>query len=169
MSHVWLDTDQRSLTEASNFLDKEIMKAVWEQYPEVQLTPQIIQWIKEKHGYVSDNSNPAIVTLTKNGQPDSYDITEILHKSCLKLSDAIGNAVQSLVADFDPDFQEKLRNNIIVAGAGSRLMGIDKAIEKSLDNYGGGKATCIQDVEFCGANGCLKICQEMPEAYWDKI
>jgi len=163
------EADQRSLTEAGNFLDKEIMDAIWELYPEVQLTPQIIQWIKEKHGYVSNNSDPAIVTLTKNGQPDSYDITEILHKSCLKLSDAIGRAVQSLVADFDPDFQEILRNNIIVAGGGSRLMGIDKAIEKSLDNYGGGKATCIQDVEFCGANGCLKMCQEMPESYWDKI
>lgn len=163
------EADQRSLMEAGNFLDNEIMNAIWELYPDVQLTPQIIQWIKEKHGYVSDNSDPAIVTLTKNGQPDSYDITEVLHKSCLKLSDAIGGAVQSLVADFDPDFQEILRNNIIVAGGGSRLMGIDKAIEKSLDNYGGGKATCVQDVEFCGANGCLKMCQEMPESYWDKI
>lgn len=163
------EDDQRSLTEAGNFLDQVISDAILHQYPDVQLTPQIIRTIKEKHGYVSDNSDPVIVTLTKKGQPGSYDITEILHKSCLKLSDAIGQAVQSLVADFDPDFQETLRNNIIVAGGGSRLMGIDKAIEKSLDNYGGGKAICVQDVEFCGANGCLKMCQEMPENYWDKI
>ena len=163
------EDDQRSLTEAGNFLDNEITHAIHQQYPDVQLTPQIIRGIKEKHGYVSDNSDSAIVSLTKKGQPGSYDITEILHKSCLKLSDAIGQAVQSLVADFDPDFQETLRNNIIVAGGGSRLMGIDKAIEKSLDSYGGGKATCVQDVEFCGANGCLKMCQEMPEHYWDKI
>lgn len=163
------EEDQRSLTEAGNFLDKEITDAIHQQYPDVQLTPQIIKGIKEKHGYVSNSSDPAIVTLTKKGQPSSYDITEILHKSCLKLSDKIGEAVQSLVADFDPDFQETLRNNIIVAGGGSRLMGIDKAIEKSLDSYGGGRAMCIQDVEFCGANGCLKMCQEMPEEYWDKI
>ncbi len=163
------EDDQRTLTEAGNFLDNEIMNAIWEKFPDVQLTPQIIQWIKEKYGYVSDNSDPAIVTLTKEGKPDSYDITGILHESCLKLSNAISKAVQSLVSDFDPDFQEILRNNIIVAGGGSRLMGIDKAIEKSLDNYGGGKAICVQDVEFCGANGCLKMCQEMPESYWDKI
>ncbi len=163
------EDDQRSLTEAGNFLDWEITNAILKKYPDVQLTPQIIKSIKEKHGYVSDSSDPAIVTLTKKGQPDAYDITEILHKSCLKLSDAIGQAVQSLVADFDPDFQETLRNNIIVAGGGSRLIGIDRAIEKSLDNYGGGKATCIQDVEFCGANGCLKMSQEMPVSYWDKI
>lgn len=163
------EDDQRTLTEAGNFLDQEITDAILKKYPDVQLTPQIIQWIKEKHGYVSDSSDPAVVTLTKKGQPASYDISEMLHKSCLKLSDAIGQVVQSLVADFDPDFQETLRNNIIVAGGGSRLMGIDKAIEKSLDNYGGGNASCIQDVEFCGANGCLKMSQEMPENYWDKI
>ena len=163
------EEDQRSLTKAGNFLDQEITDAILKKYPDIQLTPKIITSIKEKHGYVSDNSDPAIVTLTEKGQPGSYDITDILHKSCLKLSDAIGRAVQSLVADFDPDFQETLRNNIVVAGGGSRLIGIDKAIEKSLDNYGGGKATCVQDVEFCGANGCLKMCQEMPENYWDKI
>lgn len=163
------EDDQRSLAEAGNFLDREITNAILKKHPNVQLTPQIIKSIKEKHGYVSDSSDPAIVSLTKMGQPDSYDITEILHESCLKLSDAIGRAVQSLVADFDPDFQETLRNNIIVAGGGSRLIGIDRAIEKSLDSYGGGKATCIQDVEFCGANGCLKMSQEMPTSYWDKI
>jgi len=163
------EDDQRSLTKAGNFLDQEITGAIEQQYPGVQLTPKIIRAIKEKHGYVSDNNDPAIVTLTKQGQPGSYDITEILHKCCLMLSDAIGEAAQSLVADFDPDFQEVLRYNIIVAGGGSRLMGIEMAIEKSLDSYGGGKASCVQDVEFCGANGCLKMCQEMPETYWDKI
>jgi rod shape-determining protein MreB len=163
------EDDQRTLIEAGNFLDKVIMDAIWAKYPDVQLTPKIIQQIKEKHGYVSDSSDPVVVTLNKDGQPGSYDITQILHSSCLKLSDAISQAVQSLVSNFDPDFQELLRNNIIVAGGGSRLIGIDKAIEKSLEHYGGGKATCIQDVEFCGANGCLKMSQEMPEAYWEKI
>ena len=163
------EQDQRSLVEAGNFLDKEITNAILEKYPNVQLTAKIIKSIKEKHGYVSDNSDPAIVTLTKQGQPNAYDITDILHDSCLKLSNAIGLAVQSLVSDFDPDFQEILRNNIIVAGGGSRLIGIDRAIEKSLDNYGGGKASCVQDVEFCGANGCLKMSQEMPADYWEKI
>ena len=163
------EEDQRSLTEAGNFLDQEITNAILKKYPDVQLSPQIIKTIKEKHGYVSNSSDPVNVTLTEKGKPGSYDITEILHESCLKLSGAIGQAVQSLVSDFDPDFQETLRNNIIVAGGGSRLAGIDKAIEKSLDNYGGGQAFCIQDVEFCGANGCLKMSQEMPENYWDKI
>ncbi len=161
--------DQLSLKVAGNFLDNELMRAISAKYPDVQLTPQIVRRIKEKHGYASDTSEPVEVTLTSKGIPSEYDITDILRQSCLKLTDPICKAVQELVGTFDPDFQERLRNNIIIAGGGSRLKGIDIAIEKSLREYGGGNAACVQDAEYCGCAGALKMCMEMPEEYWEKI
>lgn len=161
--------DQVTLKYAGNYLDNEITQAILAAYPEVQLTPQIIRRIKEKHGYVTDTSDPIKVTLTKRGIPSEYDITNILHDCCLKLTNPISLAIQELVGTFDPDFQARLRNNIIIAGGGSRLKGIDMAIEKSLAEYGGGDATCVQDAEYCGSNGALKMCLEMPEEYWEKI
>lgn len=139
--------DQLTLTYAGNFLDNELMQAILQKYPNVQLTPQIIKRIKEKNGFVYDISEPVLVTLTEQGIPKNYDITDALHTSCLKLTDPISKAVQQLVGSFDPDFQEKLRNNVIVAGGGSRLKGIDRAIEKSLAIYGGGNVTCVHDAE----------------------
>ena len=161
--------DQRSLKIAGNFLDNELMKAISAKYPDVQLTPKIVRRIKEKHGYTSDVSDPVNVTLSSKGIPSEYDITDILRQSCLKLTDPICKAVQELVGTFDPDFQERLRNNIIIAGGGSRLKGIDIAIEKSLREYGGGNAVCVQDAEYCGCSGALKMSMEMPEEYWEKI
>ncbi len=161
--------DQATLKAAGNFLDHELTKAISEEFPDVQLTPQIIKRIKEKHGYVSNVSDPVEVTLTSRGIPSPYDITDILRESCLKLTDPICKAIQDLVGTFDPDFQEKLRNNIIIAGGGSRLRGIDTAVERSLQEYGGGSAVCVQDAEHCGSVGALKMCMEMPEAYWEKI
>lgn len=161
--------DQLTLNVAGNFLDNIISEAILEKFPEVQLTPRIVRRIKEKYGYVSDVSEPVKVTLTEKGIPSEYDITEILRGSCLKLTDPICKAIQELVGTFDPDFQEKLRNNIIIAGGGSRLKGIDRAIEKSLQDYGGGNATTVQDAEYCGSIGALRMCMEMPEEYWEKI
>lgn len=161
--------DQLTLKTAGNFLDKELMNAIYEKFPDVQLTPQIIKRIKEKYGYVSDVSDPVKVTLTSHGIPSIYDITDILRQCCLKLTDPICKAIQELVGSFDPDFQEKLRNNVIIAGGGSRLRGIDVAVEKSLQEYGGGNAVCVQDAEHCGSVGALKMCMEMPEEYWEKI
>ncbi|OAD22224.1 actin/actin family protein [Candidatus Thiomargarita nelsonii] len=163
------EEDQLTLKFAGNFLDNELTKAIMENFPEVQLTPKIIGAIKEKYGYVSEVSDPVKVTLTKRGIPAEYDITEILRECCLKLTNPISKAIQDLVGSFDPDFQEKLRNNIIIAGGGSRLKGIDIAIEKSLHEYGGGDATCVRDAEHCGSVGALKMCMEMPEEYWEKI
>jgi len=161
--------DQITLPTAGNFLDARITDAILKRYPNVQLTPRIVRRIKEKYGYVADVSEPVSVTLTDAGIPAAYDITDILRDSCLELTRPICEAIQRLVGSFDPEFQEKLRNNVIVAGGGSRLKGIDRAIEKSLVTFGGGSAVTVQDAEFCGAIGALKMSMEMPEEYWEKI
>ncbi len=163
------EADQITLTTAGNFLDAELTQAILTAYPHVQLTPQIIKRIKEKYGYVHDVAEPVTVTLTTKGVPAEYDITEILRVSCLKLTQPISQAIQELVGSFDPDFQEQLRNHILIAGGGSRLKGIDRAIEKSLAAYGGGRAVCVDDAEFCGSMGALKMCADMPDEYWEQL
>ncbi len=161
--------DQLTLRCAGNHLDAAIEKAILEKYPEVQLSKKIVREIKERYGYVSETSDPVVVTLTRQGIPAEYDITELLRNACLELAQSISKAIHEMIASFDPDFQERLRNNIIIAGGGSRLKGIDIAIVNSLKPYGGGNAICVNDAEHCGSVGALKMCMEMPEKYWEKI
>jgi rod shape-determining protein MreB and related proteins len=162
------DEDQVTLTTAGNYLDTEIEKAILVKYPKVQLTKQIIKRIKEKYGYVTA-SEKVLIKLTENGKPADYDITGLLQDCCFKLTNPICVAVQDLVGGFDPEFQEKLRNNVIVAGGGSRLRGIDRAIEMGLQEYGGGEVITVQDAEYAGAEGSLKMALEMPEEYWEQL
>ena len=161
--------DQLTLLTAGNFLDDQIRQALFKHYPDVQLTPKIIQTIKEKYGFVADIADPVYVILNQQGIPKKYEITELLKTACLTLTNPISQAVQQLVGSFDPDFQERLRHNIILAGGGSRLKGIERAVEKSLEIYGGGKVKCVQDAEYCGSMGALKMSMEMPEEYWEQI
>lgn len=161
--------DQLTLKIAGNFLDAEITQALQQQYPGVQLSARIVRTIKEKYGYVSSTADPVIVTLNTQGIPCEYDISQLLRDCCLRLAEPISAAVQQLVGSFDPDFQERLRHNIVLAGGGSRLKGIDIAIEKSLAAYGGGRVECVQDAEYCGSSGALKLCMEMPLDYWERI
>jgi len=162
------EEDQLTLTTAGNYLDEIITDAILTKYPNVQLTKQIIKRIKEKFGYVTA-SDKVVIELTEKGKPANYDITGLLQDCCFKLTNPICEAVQQLVGEFDPEFQEKLRNNVIIAGGGSRLRGIDRAVEKGLEEYGGGDATTVQDAEFAGAEGSLKMALEMPEDYWEKL
>jgi len=163
------EEDQMTLTTAGNFLDNVIRESINEKYPQVQLSDKIIRQIKEKYGYVSETADPVVVSLNTQGIPKDYDITELLQSCCLRLTDPISQAIQALVGSFDPDFQASLRQNILLAGGGSRLKGIDLAIEKSLEAYGGGRVELVQDAEYCGSTGALKMCMEMPSQYWDRI
>lgn len=163
------ESDQITLDIAGNYFDNELTQMILNKYPEVQISSQMVKKIKEKYGYVVTITEPVQISLNTHGIPNTYDITDFLKESCEKFIRPISQAVHQLVGSFDPDFQEKLRNNIILAGGGSRLKGIDIAIEKSLAAYGGGSAMCVQDAEYCGCVGALKMCVEMPDEYWEQL
>ena len=48
-----------------------------------------------------------------------------MRKACESPMPAIVETVIDLIAGFDPEFQESVRNNIIVAGGGSQISGLD--------------------------------------------
>jgi rod shape-determining protein MreB len=161
--------DQISLNTAGNYLDKLITDSLLKQYPGVQITKNIIRQMKEKHGYADRFSHEAMFTLTVEGKPSDFDIGDVLSACIREFVKPICAAVQQLVATFDAEFQAVLRNNIVVAGGGSRLRGIDGAIEHALKDYGGGSARCTEDPEFGGAMGALKMALEMPEDLWEEV
>lgn len=161
--------DQLSLTTAGNYLDSQIESLLLERHPKIQITKKIIRDLKEKFGYADASFHEAMFRFTEAGKPIEYDVHEILQSSVRKTVRPICDAIKQLIADFDPEFQEKLRNNILVAGGGSRLRGIDHAIEYSLRNYGGSSVRCTEDPEFGGAIGALQMALEMPEDLWEVL
>ena len=45
-------------------------------------------------------------------------------------------------------------------------LGFGPAIEAALDEYGGGTVTTVEEPQYAGSNGALKIALDMPEDYW---
>ncbi len=78
-------------------------------------------------------------------------------------------ALQDLIATYDPEFQAKMRNNVLLGGGGSQISGLGRAIEEALGEYGGGKVTTVEEPQYAGSNGALKIALDMPEEYWKEF
>jgi len=76
------------------------------------------------------------------------------------------SAATPTIGTFDPEFQAKLRANVILAGGGSRLSGLPLLLEKDLKGLGGGSVTAVDDPTYAGSNGGLKMAVEMPARYW---
>ena len=56
--------------------------------------------------------------LPVDGKPTQFDLTEQVRKACSILIDPILKGIHKLVATFDPEFQNRLKNRVLLAGGG---------------------------------------------------
>ena len=104
-----------------------------------------------------------------DGRFTEFDITEEMRKACESLMPAIIETVIDLIADFDPEYQEKVRQNIIVAGGGSQISGLDTYLTAAMKKFEPCKFTCIDDALHAGADGALELATDMPEEFLEKL
>ena len=82
----------------------------------------------------------------------------------------IVEGLAQLVGSFDPEFQDRLKNRVLLAGGGSQIKGLDMAIEQAMkERLGGGRVLRVEEPVYGGANGALKIAHDMPAEYWEKL
>jgi len=158
--------DQRTHEVAGDAIDETLATLVKETYPEAQFSINMVRGFKEKFSSVSTNMDTAKVQMPVKGKPTDFDITEQVYKACYTLVPPTVAALQDLVATYDPEFQAKMRNNVLLGGGGSQIKGLGLAIEAALGEYGGGKVTTVEEPQYAGSNGALKIALDMPEEYW---
>ena len=129
----------------------------------------IKQW-KERFSSVLPEMEPAIVNIPVNGKPTQFDITHELREACQGIVGPMVEGLGQLVSTFDPEFQDKLKNRVLLAGGGSQIKGLDTAIELEMhERLGGGKVIRVEEPVYGGANGALKIAHDMPGDYWEKL
>ncbi|MFW5845707.1 MAG: rod shape-determining protein, partial [Planctomycetota bacterium] len=161
--------DQRTHEVAGDSIDETLANLIKEAYPEAQFSINMVRSFKEKHSSVSQNMDTAKVTMPVAGKPQEFEITELVYKACYTLVPPTVAALQDLIATYDPEFQAKMRGNILLGGGGSQIRGLGRAIEMALEEYGGGNVTTVEEPQYAGSNGALKIALDMPEEYWKEF
>jgi rod shape-determining protein MreB len=164
------EADQITIYHAGDWVDNRFAELLLEAHPEAQFTIQMVKEVKERHSSVDERVEPAIVQLPVNGKPTDFDVTNELRQACQGIVGPIVEGLSKLVATFDPEFQNRLKNRVLLAGGGSQIRGLHLAIEREMaKQLGGGKVIRIQEAVFAGSNGALKIAHDMPAEYWEKL
>src|SRR5947208_7812523 len=163
------DEEQITLPMGGDSVDEEFETRLKAKHPNVQVSRNMIRELKERHGFVNELNDAALVNLPMNGKPTPVDVTEPLKAACMTIVGPIVEAVRGLVGKFDPEFQQRLRHNIILGGGGSQLKGLDRVIENSLKDYGGAKVTRVTDATYAGAVGALKLAMGRPAHGWTAL
>ncbi|MBF0255930.1 MAG: rod shape-determining protein [Gammaproteobacteria bacterium] len=161
--------DQASNTKAGDYIDQLFMSAIHLRYPGLQLTKAVCKQIKERYGYVGPAAERVEVTLREEGRPVVVDVTEELGYACQAIVPEIIEAIEQLVVGFDPADQEAALQNIILAGGGSAIRGLDQMIANALSDYGDIRVNRVEDIAYAGAEGALKLASELPPDYWGQL
>ena len=109
------------------------------------------------------------VEIPVDGRPTTHNITEEMRRACESILPAIVESMLELIAKFDPEYQDAIRSNVILAGGGSQIAGLANYLEKVLSEYGQSKVQIVQDPLFGGAEGALALAMDMPEEYWTDL
>jgi rod shape-determining protein MreB len=162
--------DQITLSEAGDFIDRRLFESLKQTCPGAQFTIHKVQEIKERYAFVGESRDPIHIELPVEGKPTRFEVADAIREACRSIIPPIVDALGKLVASFDPDFQSKLKNNVLLGGGGSQIVGLGDAIEKEMhERLGEGSVRTVQEPIYAGANGALKTAHDMPKEYWEQL
>jgi rod shape-determining protein MreB len=110
-----------------------------------------------------------MVTVPIKGKATDIDITQEIRSACESIVAPVCETMLTLLMKVEPEFQAKVRNNVILAGGSSLIAGLPEAVTQALAELGGGHATVVKDPVFAGSDGGLAIAQDASSADWEKL
>jgi rod shape-determining protein MreB len=163
------DEDQMGLEIAGDAIDQKLHDLIMAKYPEAQLTVNMCKEMKEQYGFVRDARDKIEVPIPVDGKPVMHDVTKQMNQACSIIIEPILEGIHRLVASFNPEFQERLRQNIILSGGGGMLDGLILKLEEGLSSLGGGRVTHVDEPLYAGASGALRLATDMPGEFWEQL
>jgi rod shape-determining protein MreB len=163
------DEDQKTLPNAGDSIDEQLAKLLREHHPEAQFSIHLIREWKEKSSFVGEPKDRVVVSVPIRGKASELDITGEMRSACESILPPVCETMNALLMKVEPEFQSKVRNNVILAGGSSLIAGLPEAISKALDELGGGRATVVTDPIFAGSDGSLAIARDASNSDWEKL
>ena len=163
------EEDQRTIFTAGDYIDEQLFNYLIEKYPNSKFSKIMLRQFKERFSFVREINEQIRVELPVNGRPVMHDIKEEIRRSCESILPALVETTTEMIARVDAEFQIKIKNNIVLAGGGSLIRGIAEYLQDALKEYGTCKVTRVSDPLFAGADGALRLAQDMPSKYWETL
>lgn len=163
------EEDQRTLPQAGDWIDEQLFRLVRDRHPEAKVSIHMVRGWKEDASFVGSPKGSVTVTAPVNGKPTQIDITQEMRQACESILPPMVESMLELLSRVQPEYQERVRNNIIVSGGTGLIRGLGPRLEQELQAVGGGKVRIVKDPIFIGSDGGLSIALDAPESDWERL
>lgn len=163
------EEDQRTILTAGDYIDNQLYKLLSEKYPGSTFNLNMVRQFKEQNSFVGHGRGQVKVHIPVAGKLVEHDITDEIRRACESILPPMVETIGEMIAKYDPEFQSQLRSNIVLAGGGSQIRGLSETLKSVLKDFGSIQIKTVDDPMFAGAIGAMKLAQEMPKSYWEKL
>lgn len=161
--------DQITLPIAGDDVDVRFLELIRKNHPEAQVSINMVKELKERASSLIEGGKDRVVTkFPVDGVPTEFDVTREMMEACSLLIEPVAKGIHQLIATHHPEFQDAIRENILLSGGGSLLPGLPRRLEDALAPRGGGRVSRVEEPLYAGADGALKLAADMPEEYWNR-
>ncbi len=163
------EEDQKTILTAGDYVDDQLFSYLVEKYPNARFNKNMVRQFKEQYSFVKEMAEDVRVEIPVDGRLVPHDIKNEIKRACESIMPALTETTIEMIARFDPEFQIKIKNNIVLAGGGSLIRGIREYLQDALKEYGQCNVTGVDDPLFAGSDGALKLAKDMPAKYWEPL
>ena len=118
---------------------------------------------------MGEPKSPVVVTAPVSGRPTQLDITREMRQACESILPPLVESMLDLLSRVQPEYQERVRNGIILSGGTGLIRGLGARLEQELQAVGGGKVKVVKDPVFVGSDGGLAIATDAPDSDWERL
>jgi rod shape-determining protein MreB len=163
------EDDQKTILTAGDYIDDQLFSYLSEKYPNSKFNKNMVRQFKEQYSFVREIGDEITAEIPVDGKPVMHDIKNEVKRACESILPAMTETTTEMIARFDPEFQVKIKNNIVLAGGGSLIRGLKEYLQEALKEYGPCRVTGVEDPLFAGSDGALKLATDMPSKYWETL
>jgi rod shape-determining protein MreB len=163
------DEDQKTIFTAGDYIDEQLFSGLLQKFPNAKFNKNMVRQFKENYSFVRDIEEDISVELPVNGKPAMHDIKDEVRRACESILPAIMETIVEITSRADPEFQAKIRKNIVLGGGGSLIRGLVECLQDELGEHERYQVSRVADPLIAGANGALKLARDMPSRYWESL
>ncbi len=163
------EDDQRTLTNAGDSVDELLYQGIKTRHPEANFSRYMVREWKEQYSFVGEPADKITVTAPVKGKPTKLDITAEVRAACESLVEPVTETMLDLLARVEPEYQDRVRENVILSGGSALIRGLGPTLQRALKDYGGGKVLVVKDPVFVGSDGALAIAVDAPDSDWERV
>lgn len=163
------EEEQRTLTTAGDWIDQQLSRLVKAHHPDASFSMYMVREWKEKWSFVGEPISSVRVIVPVSGRPTEIDITAEMRQACEGILPSMVETMIDLLSRVEPEYQEKVRQNVILAGGTALIGGLGQYLQRELNAVGGGRVRVVKDPVFSGSDGGLAIAQDAPDEDWERL